>query len=208
MGDSGQQPQNGKAGDGFRRLLIGIAWGLVILLFLAALVATWFLGLGPVIVLGWIVVVLGSALILFVAYDVRKTFLGAGTLLFAVILFGASFFHEEGWSVDASQLQVWGIGAVAFAVWVIAWDTLKHRIYPFVTNAAGVLAFSGCLIYGLLVVAYGNSVVANPKGLLSIAVIGGLYGLTKKPWKNLVSVAALFAAAMLLLNIIKEWPPA
>lgn len=200
MPDGEQQPQNGKPEDGSRRFMIRLAWGMIIFYFVGALVATWFRGLGPEVLFGWIILVYLGALTLLVAYDARKTLLGVGTLLLAAIFFGTSFFHEEGWSVNASQLQYWGIGSAACAVGVLAYDAKKNRASPFVADVAGVFTFLGLFIYGFIVHEHGLSVVAGTKGVLSSVVIVGLYSLTDKRWRNILAIAALFPIIMLLIK--------
>lgn len=202
------QPErwNGKKDDKFKRFLVKIAWIHVVIFLVMGLVATWFQGLRPEIILSWIVFPFLCALMLLTAYDVRRTILVVGLFLLAGLLVGASFLHDENWSVGPGQLQDWAIGAVGFAAWLLVWDKRKQGTYPFVAQAAGILAFAGLFLYGVLVLAFGTRAVANPKGLLSIAIMGGLYVLAEKPWKKRGAFAAFFAAGALLLKIIIDGP--
>jgi hypothetical protein len=200
MTDGEQQHQNGQPDDGSRRFIIRLAWGHVAFFFVIALVATFFRGLRPEVLFGWIVLVYLCTLMLLVAYGVRKVFLGVAAFVLAAMFYGATFFHEEGWSVATIQLQDWAIGAAAFAVGVLAYDAKKRRTIPYVTDAAGVLAGLSLLTYGVIVGESDLSFAGSPKGIISLVVIMGLYGLTDKRWRNVLAIAALLPMTMLLIK--------
>ncbi len=190
--------------DAFKKLMVRITWGHVIVFLLVAVVATWIRGIGPEVFLGWIILILLIPLLLLTAYGVRQAYLGVGALFVALVLLGASFLHKNTWSVDQSQLLEWAIGVVAFAIWLFAWDARKQRTSLAVGNAAGFLVLLALLMYAALVAVYGSSVATGVKGLLGLAAVGGLYDLAGERWKIPLSIAAIVAIGTLLFKLSTE----
>ena len=202
MIDNADMPPSDEQNDNFRKLLVKIAWWQAVLFGLTALGATWIRGIGPNIILGWILVIFLCALSLFCAYGIRKTFLGIGALCVAAVLLIASIFPDKFWAVEAGQLQTWAIGSVACAIWFFAWDLKQHRIYPSIARAAGLIGFSGFVIYAVSISICGPTVAYGRKGLLGLAILAALYSLAEGPGKKVMSLGALVALVALLLEIL------
>lgn len=189
-----------------KQFIIRLAWGQAVFFLLLALAATIILGLSPLLVIGWIVLVLLVTIGVLAAYGVHKLYLSLGAILVAAILLTAFFMHEETWGVKASHLLEWSIAAAAFAVWILAFDKRTQAVYPFLAHLAGLITLLSLLAYAAIALIYGLAPAAGTKGLLSLAIIFAFYKMAGQQWKIPLSIAALIAMGILIARAAKEVP--